>query len=327
MSIDPSRPRELPQRPSGFTLVEMMAAVVMTSIIVLSLSEVVSSTLRVGQYATDRNERVEDARFVLERMVRAIEHSEHLFLPRPDNPGTPQDESHRDPGVLAVALAFDIDRDFDGIPDADNDGDGKFNEDPTGDLSGDGLPGIALVDDDNDGEVDEVQTQSVPGGNLGPLDEDDDEDDFANEDGWNGIDDDGDGWIDEDPKKDLSGDGVAGEPGVDENGDGTADNADKNDDDEDGSTNEDWFDTVVFRLVGTDLVERIPVPWDIDASGDVTGADYLERVIADRVARFSVSRLVQPAGLDPLLEISIALEVDDDAPVLLTTRVRLAAGS
>lgn len=304
-----------------------MAAVLMTSLIVLSLSNVVTATLGVGDRATKRNERVEQARFALERMVRAIEGSEHLFIPRPDHPGTPQDEADRDPGVLAMALAFDVDRDGNGIPDADNDGDGKFNEDPSGDLTEDGLPGIAFIDDDNDGLVDEVQTQVFPGGNLGPLDEDDDEDDFGNEDGWNGIDDDGDGWIDEDPKKDMSGDGVAGLPGVDENGDGFPDNADKNDDDEDWSVNEDWIDTAVFHLVGTDLIERIPLPWDVDGSGSITGLDFLERVLVIGVSRFRVTRLVQPAGMDPLVELTIQLDVSDDDPVLLSTRVRLGAGS
>lgn len=315
-----ARALENPRESTGFTLVEVLVAVLMTSLIVLGLSNVVSGTRLVGERAAVRAERLEEARFALDRMVRVIEDSSRLFIPRPDDPRTPQDESVRDPGVLALALPFNIDRDLDGVPDADNDGDGKFNEDPTGDLSGDSLPGIAYVDDDNDGQVDEVHTQS-----SGPIDEDDDEDDFANEDDWNGIDDDGDGWIDEDPKKDLSGEGVAGLPGVDENGDGIADNADKNDDDEDGQIDEDWIDVSVFRLVGTSLVERVVVPWDVDASFSVNGLDFYERTLVGGVAQFRVVHVPQPAGLNPLIEISLVLAVPNDDPVVLGTQVRLKA--
>jgi prepilin-type N-terminal cleavage/methylation domain-containing protein len=52
----------------------------------------------------------------------------------------------------------------------DDDGDGSVDEDPSGDLNGDGAPGIAGVDDDGDGNVDEGD----------PFD--DDEDGQSNED-------------------------------------------------------------------------------------------------------------------------------------------------
>ena len=44
------------------------------------------------------------------------------------------------------------------------------------------------------------------------------------------------------------------------------------DDDEDGSSDEDWYDPLVFYLAGSSLVQRTPVPWDVDSSGSVTGA-------------------------------------------------------
>jgi type II secretory pathway pseudopilin PulG len=57
----------------------------------------------------------------------------------------------------------------------DDDGDGSVDEDPTGDINGDGQPGIALVDDDGDGSIDESSLN------------DDDEDGTASEDWFDPV--------------------------------------------------------------------------------------------------------------------------------------------
>ncbi|MCP5178833.1 MAG: prepilin-type N-terminal cleavage/methylation domain-containing protein [Pseudomonadales bacterium] len=159
--------------------------------------------------------------------------------------------------LLAVSLPASVDRDGDGFADADNDKDGLLDEDRSADLAKDGKPGIRGIDDDGDGSIDE---NSI-------LTHDDDEDGTINEDGLNLHDDDGDGAIDED-----YGSLVAV------------------DDDGDGSTDEDWIDPVVYYLSGASLVERLPVPWDVDGSGGVTGVDYVENTVLSGVTLFEVQR-------------------------------------
>ena len=39
--------------------------------------------------------------------------------------------------------------------------------------------------------------------------------------------------------------------------------------------NEDWYDPVVFYLNGDNLMQRTPVPWDVNGGGFVTGLDFI----------------------------------------------------
>ena len=87
--------------------------------------------------------------------------------------------------VLAVTLNRSQDMDADGVPDADNDGDGRFDEDLPADTQNDGKAGVRDFDDDGNGIKDFF---------LSPAGDDDESGDLAqSEDPLNGTDDDGDG--------------------------------------------------------------------------------------------------------------------------------------
>ncbi len=301
----------------GFTLLELLIALALGALLLASLGHVVGETNALRSEARARNATTGDARFALERMLRAIEAGERLLLPSEDRPATAGvDESIRDPGVLALTLDPARDLDGDGTPDADNDGDGRIDEDPPGDSNYDFSRGVMDIDDDADGIVDETLD-----------DNDDDEDGTSDEDPLNGADDDGDGLTDEDPGADLNGDGAPGASGVDDDGDGTVDEGAAADDDEDGTSDEDWWDAVVFYLAGTDLVERIPVPWDVTGNGSVTGRDYIEQVIARNVATFRIARLPAADGGPPLLEITLDLVADDGEVHGFTVKARAGGGA
>ncbi len=214
---------------------------------------------------------------------------------------------------MTLPASFDLDGN--GIPDADNDGDGQIDEDLPADTSNDGKPGIAGIDDDGNGVADFL---------LSPVADDDESADFAqNEDNLNSIDDDGDGISDEDPGADNNGDGCAGICSVDDDGDGNIDTEAVADDDEDGSSDEDWYDPVVFYLAGNSLIQRTPVPWDVDSSGTVTGLDFIEEAIADNVTRLRVERVAQ-AGRSQVVDITLELTSPDSGEsVSLQTRVRV----
>ena len=208
-----------------------------------------------------------------------------------------------------------LDQDGDGTPDADNDGDGLFDEDPPADMTRDFDPGVWLMDDDGDGYVDESSNS--------------DDDEFfsiTSEDPVNGLDYDGDGAIDEDAGSDLNGDGCPGVCGMDDDGDSLIDEGNVNDDDEDGSTNEDWYDPVVFHLDAGALVQRLPVPWDENSGGAITGRDVVEVTLAENVTYFRVER-VPPGPTDRAQLVSLTLELTGAGGrvVRLERRVRLGA--
>lgn len=300
----------------GLTLVELTVSLVIGALIVGALVNVASGALAVREQVRTREDALEEARYAMERMVRAAQGTARLMVPLADNPATGHDESQREPGVLAVTLDPAIDRDANGIADADNDGDGRIDEDPGDDATNDGAHGVVGIDDDNDGTVDE----GAPGA-------DNDEDGVAGDDVLNGVDDDGDGSVDEDPRGDAQGDGAPGIAGVDDDGDGTVDEGASSDDDEDGSNNEDWWDPVVFRLAGTDLVERVPLPFDENGDATVNGLDFVERTLAANVSRFRVVRLPAGGGKPPLVQITIDVTVPDGDVVSLTRTVRVGGGT
>lgn len=317
----------------GHSLVELLLAMLIGSILLLSLQGVMMRGLQAQASVQSGNSLSQQAHFAMQQMVRAVGRSESMLLPSPENPNTAWPESVREfpprvafpneSAVLAVLLDPAIDLDLDGFPDADNDGDGKFNEDPGGDSSNDLLPGLFGIDDDNDGSVDEQHTQ-VWNGNLGPLNEDDDEDDYANEDLHDGLDEDGDGKLDEDIKKQTDGNGLSGAGGVDDNGNGVIDEGDKNDDDEDGSIDEDWYDYVVFYLDSGSLKQRTPVPWDENLDSIQNGTDVIVSTLADNVSRFRVERLAP--GNSGVTLLDLVLELTDPVSgesASMTTRVRV----
>ena len=299
---------------AGFGLVEVLATVAIGTLIALALAGVVRAALDAQTATRDQNALTRDARFAMQRMVRVVGRTQTLLLPLGENPVTAYSESVRDPGVLAATLDPTLDRDDDGFADADNDKDGEIDEDIGSDNNDDGQPGIAGIDDDNDGSVDESNKE----------DDDEDEDQTGNKDEetLNGIDDDGDGAVDEDLDADLSRDGQAGIAGVDDDGDGATDESAVEDDDEDedetGNKDEDWLDSVVFYLSGSDLIERMPNLNPLD------GSDYTERVIAEYVTSFRVERIAQGSGRAVQVDITLGLQ-SDDAELTLQTRVRVGA--
>ena len=313
----------------GFTLLELLVALALAGLLLAAISGLVSNTIGSETVAVERNQLQKDARFAVQRMTRAVAESTYLFLPQPDKPATnwrenvreetvpaspPEGSSTKATAVLAVALGASVDLDADGFPDADNDRDGRINEDYPPDIANDFDPGIHLIDDGGDGSVDE--------GFL--VDWDDDEAaNTADEDSLNGTDDDGDGFTDEDPGADMNGDGAPGLAGVDDDGDGQIDEGSNSDDDEDGATDEDWLDAVVFFLQGDTLIERHPVPWDESGNGSVTGRDFVESVIAEGVTRFRVERPVPGATGDQIVDLTLELTSSSGDVASLTSRIRV----
>ena len=118
----------------------------------LSVMNVLNITLAVNEDSRERNLLAREARFAMSRMVRALNRTQHLLVPKADDPGTGPIESLFDPGVLAVTMDPMLDSDLDGIMDADNDGDGLVDEDLPADTSNDNATGLLEIDDDQPGD-------------------------------------------------------------------------------------------------------------------------------------------------------------------------------
>lgn len=312
----------------GFNLVELMVAMLLAGLILAATSGVIRQATGTEASVGERNRLLRDARFAMDRMTTMAGGSRRLLLPLADNPATNWPENIREQtipasppvgssilatAVLAITLPANIDLDSDGFPDADNDRDGRIDEDFPADIQFDYADGIYLIDDNGNGFVDE----SFANG--------DDDEGFlaADEDPVNGFDDDGDGAIDEDPGADMNGDGAPGIAGVDDDSDGQVDEGNAADDDEDGAIDEDWLDAVVFYLQGDSLMERHPVPWDESANGFVSGRDFVASAIAGNVTRFSVQRLAASFGQPQLVSLELELTGPSGAVVSLETRVRI----
>ena len=296
----------------GYTLVELLVALLLAVLLLAGMAGVTENALQIGDVARESLELNRQARFAMDRIVRMVSRSPGLVLPLVDNPATPQKENIHT--ALAILLPRDIDLDGNGIPDADNDGDGKFDEDLPADMNNDGAPGIAGIDDNLDGVVDNGAVA------------DDDEDGSVDEDKCDGVDNDGDGSIDEDCGADMNADGAPGRAKVDDNGDGVVDNGLAGDDDEDGKVDEDWLDTLVYFVQGGVLKERMPVPWDANGDGKVTGADTVTSALAENVTLFRVERLARDSGRAQVVEITLELTGAKGTKVSLKTRVRVGGG-
>ncbi len=314
----------------GVTLVELMVTAVISLLIVAGLSRVIQVTLDSKTALEQQIDLAREASFAMQRMVNTIGHSRRLLLPLGDNPGTnwpehireqtvppsaPIGDSTAATAVLAVTLPAYVDLDFDGVPDADDDGDGLIDEDLPNDNHFDFAPGISLIDDDGDGQIDEGAGY------------DDDEGGAVNEDRLDGLDNDGDGSVDEDLASDNSGDGCPGLCGVDDDGDGQIDQEAIDDDDEDGSNWDDPYDPVVFYLDTGVLMERMPVPWNEDGlssgAGPVDGRDFIVSPIAGEVTRVRFERVPDGPLAWVIVDITLELTGDDGQVVSLNRQVRL----
>ena len=291
-------------RSRGLTLIEVMGSLAIGAILLAALGGVVMQSTRALAFVNGTSQLQQEAQFAVERMVDAVRASRRLLVPMPEKAATAYSEAQRN--VLAVTLDPALDRDGNGFADADNDRDGRVDEESSEDMTNDLESGVVGVDDDGDGQIDEDEAR------------DDDEDNLNNEDNIDTLDGDGDGLIDEDVKHDMSDDGKAGLEGIDDDGDGSIDEGSMEDDDEDGFKNEDWLDARVFRVTGGTLVERLPDP------NATTGAGFTERPLAVGVSDFRVT--YGPAsgpGLRPTLQITLTLAGAGGATATIDTRVRL----
>lgn len=318
------------RRQRGFTLVELLVTAGISLVIVAGLGGVIQATVASRAALDARLEITREATFAMERMVRAVAHSNRLLLPLADRASTNWPEHIREQtvpasppigdstlatAVLAITTPMYVDLDFDGFPDADNDRDGRVDEDPGADWSYDLAGGLYLIDDDGDGLVDE----------SGSFYNDDDEYNLvADEDPLNGIDDDGDGSIDEDSPADADGDGCPGICVIDDDGDGQIDEGAATDDDEDGVSNEDWYDALVFYLDNGVLKERLPVPWDESGGGIVSGLDYVLSDLTEGVTRLRIERVPVASGR-VMVDIILELTAGDGQAVSINRRVRLGS--
>ncbi len=290
----------------GLTLVEVLLALAISAVLIAALGGVVGPTLNAWELAQRDNQLTREARFAVDRMTAAVRGTTHLLVPRADDPNTAYSESLRD--VLALALDPTLDRDGNGFADADNDQDGRVNEDWPRDNNDDNQPGIAGIDDDGDGAIDEGSQ------------DDNDEDGMLLEDPLDGLDNDGDAAIDEDVGQDMNGDGQPGLAGVDDDGDALTDEGDFRDDDEDDDVDEDWLDTVAYFLNGTTLMERLP---DVGAT---SGTDFTTSAIAENVNLFEVERLLPATGQRAVLvRIRLELTTPEGDSVLLESRTRVGS--
>ena len=312
----------------GFSYIEIMITVGITAVIMASLMGVMNTATTVTGEVRQSNSLNRDARFAMKRMIDGVGRSRRLLLPLADNPATNWPEQVREQtvpasppigdstlatAVLAVSLPEHVDLDANGIADADNDGDGFFDEDPPADFTADGAAGILGLDDDGDGDVDEGQSRGDDDEGAGADDEDP----------LNGIDDDNDGSVDEDFAADRNGDGCPGRCGVDDDGDGVIDEGNARDDDEDGRNDEDPVEVLAFYLAGDVLKERMNVPWNEGGSGQIDGEDFVELDIARNVTRFRVERIESGNGAEL---VDITLEVTDPVSgdgISLRSRVRV----
>jgi prepilin-type N-terminal cleavage/methylation domain-containing protein len=224
---------------AGLTLVELLVVITIMALIAAGLSTFLSSLLNVHNAGRRTSALQREGLMIMERLTQGLRHSTMVMIPNAHAPV-------RD--LVAFSGAFNDDGDhFFGDPLFP-----RIDEDPTGDMNGDTLNGLAGIDDDGDGVTDETGS--------GLFDKDEDEDNQANEEDLDGLDNDGDGNIDEDMQDDLNADGASGAKYMDDNGDGTVDESHANDDDEDGLINEDPLNEVVYRYdaaAGT-LTESTP---------------------------------------------------------------------
>jgi prepilin-type N-terminal cleavage/methylation domain-containing protein len=306
---------------TGLTLLETLISVAIAGILIAALSGIISTALNTEQTIHMQNDTLQQARFAMQRMSRAVNKSRQLLLPLGENTTTAWSESVRN--VLAVSLDPTLDRDKDGWADANNDKDfldvnkngtrdagepERIDEDAAKDNTNDSQAGIKGIDDNGDGTIDLLVVS------------DNDEDTLNYEDSINGIDDDGDGSIDEDTSDDMTNDGQPGVTGIDDDYDGSIDEGNKVDDDEDGLRDEDWIDSQVFFLNGTTLMERMP---NINPAD---GTAYTEYAIAENVSQFRIERVLGANGSTVLVDITLTLSPSGGETVSLNTRIGVSGG-
>ncbi|MEO1573862.1 MAG: prepilin-type N-terminal cleavage/methylation domain-containing protein [Pseudomonadota bacterium] len=302
----------------GLSLTEVLVALAISAVLYAAVTPLLTTTLQAADAVEARLELTTDTHYALQRMVDAVAQTTRVMIPQVDRPDTEHLENRREgiDALLAVALPHSHDRDADGFPDADNDRDGRVDEDPGEDLTNDGASGIAGFDDNGDGDVD-------PATGFGETPGDDDEyRNFENEDPVDGVDNDGDGNLDEDPGADLNGDGSPGVAGTDDDGDGQVDEGDAADDDEDGRSDEDWVDALLYYVEDNVLYEQRPSLTDRNNDGIVDGRDVERHALLERVRYLRFERRAGRGDV-PLIDIELQVAPEGSgSEVHLTATVR-----
>lgn len=149
-------------------------------------------------------------------------------------------------------------------------------------------------------------------------------------DGYADADNDRNGKVNDKLSADHTNDSKPGIVGIDDDNDGVVDEstASNNDNDEAGTLGAsgsglDWLDVVAFFVTNGQLIERMP---NINSAN---GNDYTERVIADNVTLFQVTRSFQGVAGNRmiLLEIMLTLTGASGGQVSLSSQLRAGAGA
>lgn len=141
-------------------------------------------------------------------------------------------------------------------------------------------------------------------------------------DGYADADNDRNGKVNDKLAADQANDGQPGIIGIDDDNDGVVDNA--SDDAGTLPTNgsgADWLDVIVFFLANGQLIERMP------NLNPVNGNDYTERVIADNVSQFQVTRPLSNIAGNRLVWLDIALTLTGSSGRLVSLNAQLRVGA
>lgn len=132
----------------GFTLVEVLVAVLIVGLVVASFQGILSSFLQSHEHARNASEILNQGRFAMARMSAMVRETEAISFPELGNADSLLTVSERmlditDNAALTFAAGGD------GLPDADNDADGLTNNDDDG--SDDAEP-VSFTLDTSDGD-------------------------------------------------------------------------------------------------------------------------------------------------------------------------------
>ena len=86
---------------NGFTLVEIMAAVVILAMLIIGLSSVIENSIDSRAYLAERSEMTREAEFAMDRMVRTVSQSRELLVPQADKPLTNWPDNIREQTIPA----------------------------------------------------------------------------------------------------------------------------------------------------------------------------------------------------------------------------------
>jgi prepilin-type N-terminal cleavage/methylation domain-containing protein len=262
----------------GLTLVEILVAMVILSIIALAAMPMLSTSIEAHNKGMTRSRLYHEGLLIIERITTGLKKTTILLVPN-------NHTKSRD--ILAYSRLVNTDNDF-------YFGDPLFpraDEDPDVEFSG-GSYGVKGVDEDGDGLTDEESW------------DDEDEDGSTQEDFLNGLDDDGDGNIDEEAVSEYNQDNMPGFEGIDDDGDGAVDE-DANqpeDDDEDGTSDE---EEILFVVYTFDSANSTLTEIYSDAESGINDPAP-KKILSDRVTNFEAKYL------DPTnIKITLRLQGED----------------